>query len=96
MNGHIGLPGYPGVTDLGHLPGWNMKWAGGMPEGGVGMLFGLLNRLIERLEGLDNERGATIVEYALLVALIAVALIFSLDGLREAIASTFSDIVAEL
>lgn len=60
------------------------------------MLLGLLDRFMERLKDLDNERGATIVEYALLVALIAVALIASLDGLRGAIANTFSDIVGRL
>lgn len=56
----------------------------------------LLARFVERIKGLENERGATIVEYALLVALIAVALIASLDGLRGAIANTFSDIVGRL
>ncbi|MFN2526079.1 MAG: Flp family type IVb pilin [Actinomycetota bacterium] len=60
------------------------------------MLHGLLNRFLERVNGLENERGATIVEYALLVALIAVALIASLDGLRGAIAGTFQDIVNKL
>lgn len=60
------------------------------------MLLELLTRFVERIKGLENERGATIVEYALLVALIAVALIISLEGLRGAIASTFQDIVNKL
>jgi pilus assembly protein Flp/PilA len=39
-----------------------------------------------------NERGAAAVEYALLVSLIAVAIIFAVTGLGKQIASTFTSV----
>lgn len=45
---------------------------------------------------MKDERGATMVEYALMVALIAVALIGAVQGLEGGIDTTFGNAVASL
>ena len=45
---------------------------------------------------LREEDGATTTEYGLLVALIAVGLVFALTGLRTAIIGAFNKAAAEL
>lgn len=41
-----------------------------------------------------DEEGATVIEYALIASLIAVALIASMTGLRDGIAGVFTKIVS--
>ncbi|MDD3528997.1 MAG: Flp family type IVb pilin [Gallionellaceae bacterium] len=43
-----------------------------------------------------DEEGATAVEYALIVALIAVAIILSLQGVRDALIDVFEKIATTL
>lgn len=43
-----------------------------------------------------DEEGATAVEYALIVALIAVAIILSLQGVRDALIDIFDKIATTL
>lgn len=43
-----------------------------------------------------DEEGATMIEYGLMVALIAVALIAAVQGLSGGIGATFGDAAAEL
>ncbi|HJV34628.1 Flp family type IVb pilin [Geomonas sp.] len=45
---------------------------------------------------LDNEKGATMVEYALLAALIAAALVGGITALSGGIGTTFSTVTAAL
>lgn len=45
---------------------------------------------------IKDESGATAIEYALIAALIAVALIASLDGVQAALANIFARIAAAL
>ncbi|HHY11419.1 MAG TPA: Flp family type IVb pilin [Firmicutes bacterium] len=51
-------------------------------------------RFFERLY--KEEEGQGLVEYALIIALIAVALIVAIKPLREAIAAVFNDISTKL
>lgn len=44
----------------------------------------------------DDERGASLVEYALLVALIAIVCIAAVTALGEATSEVFSDITSQL
>ena len=46
--------------------------------------------------GIKSQKGVTIIEYALLGALIAVALISSIGDLKTAVDSTFDDIALKL
>jgi len=43
-----------------------------------------------------DESGATAIEYGLIAALIAVALVVALQGLKNSIANTFGDIGTQL
>jgi len=45
---------------------------------------------------LKDEKGATMVEYALMVALIAVALIGAVTGVKNGLSGEFDKIVAAL
>jgi pilus assembly protein Flp/PilA len=63
--------------------------ASGIP-GEVYQVFKLLKRLV------SGEEGQGLVEYALIIALIAVILIASLQGVRTAIVNVFTSIVAGL
>lgn len=45
---------------------------------------------------IKDESGATAIEYALIAALIAVALVASLQGVRDALIATFESITAAL
>lgn len=53
-----------------------------------GILDSTMDRVIGRLQGRDD--GAGLVEYALLVALIAIALIVALVFLRQGLGNSFS------
>jgi pilus assembly protein Flp/PilA len=60
------------------------------------MLLGLYSTLMSRLAGSANERGASAVEYGLLVALIAVVIIGAvtlLGGNLEDIFDTIADAI---
>jgi pilus assembly protein Flp/PilA len=46
--------------------------------------------------GLRREEGQTLVEYALIIALVSVALVASLQALRSGIAGVFTKIVNAL
>lgn len=46
--------------------------------------------------GRDNERGATVVEYALLVALIAIVVIGGITAFGGSLTSFFSDLGSNL
>ncbi|NIR35576.1 MAG: Flp family type IVb pilin [Actinobacteria bacterium] len=57
--------------------------------------------VLERVRALfirsrDDERGASLVEYALLVALIAIVCIAAVTALGEATSEVFSDITSQL
>lgn len=57
--------------------------------------------ILERVRALfirsrDDERGASLVEYALLVALIAIVCIAAVTALGEATSEVFSDITSQL
>lgn len=45
---------------------------------------------------IKNKKGQGLVEYALIIALIAVALVGALGALQGGISGTFSNIVTEL
>jgi Flp pilus assembly pilin Flp len=47
-------------------------------------------KVIEPVVKQENEKGATMVEYALLVALIAVALISAVVSLKTQVSTSFS------
>jgi pilus assembly protein Flp/PilA len=54
-------------------------------------------KLRSRLESaLDNEKGATMVEYALLAALIAAFLVGGITAMRDGINTTFGTVTAAL
>ncbi len=52
-----------------------------------------LARFLARFEG---EKGQALAEYGLIIALVAVALIFALGALALAITGTFDAIIAEM
>lgn len=56
------------------------------------MLFGLYTRL----QNLRNERGASAVEYGLLVALIAVVIILAVETLGVNLMEIFTEIGTEI
>jgi pilus assembly protein Flp/PilA len=65
-------------------------------EGGERMLLGLYSTLKNRIASTANERGASAVEYGLLVALIAVVIIGAvtlLGGNLESIFDTIADAI---
>jgi pilus assembly protein Flp/PilA len=54
-------------------------------------------KLRSRIEStLDNEKGATMVEYALLAALIAAALVGAITALSGGISGTFAKVTGAL
>jgi pilus assembly protein Flp/PilA len=64
-------------------------------EGGVAMLrlyTGLVAWWAERKERLDEDSGATAVEYALMVALIAVVVILAVTFLGQSASEKFSEV----
>lgn len=50
------------------------------------------NVVVESLENRENERGASLVEYALLVALIAIVAIVAVQTLGRSVSGKFSAI----
>jgi len=44
----------------------------------------------------DDERGQGLVEYGLIIALIAILLVASLTGVKDALVSTFTTITGSL
>lgn len=54
----------------------------------------IMQKFIRRF--IQDESGATAIEYALIAALIAVGLVASLDGVRTALVATFTSIVNAL
>lgn len=59
-------------------------------------LFNLASLVKERLGAVQNERGATAVEYGLLVALIAGVIIAIVTTLGTQIAAAFQTVVDQL
>ena len=68
------------------------SWA----KGGAQMLHGLSRWVFVQLSALRNERGATAVEYGLMVALIAAVIVAIVATLGEQIAAAFQTVVDEL
>jgi pilus assembly protein Flp/PilA len=58
------------------------------------MLLHLMTLLNVYTASLRREEGQGMVEYALIIALVGVALLLALGGLRTGIEGVFSDIVA--
>lgn len=56
----------------------------------------MLQQLMAYVEARKAEEGQGLVEYALIIALVAVLLVAALGGLRGGIEGVFSDIVAVL
>lgn len=52
--------------------------------------------LEKAVESLRGEKGATAVEYALIIGLIAVGIIAAVTGLRDKLIATFNAVVAAL
>lgn len=44
----------------------------------------------------NDEEGATAVEYGIMVALIAVGIIVSVEGLRDALKATFGEVAEKM
>jgi Flp pilus assembly pilin Flp len=54
-----------------------------------------LNEIIARLTSwTEREEGQTLVEYALIIALVSIALVASLTALAGGITGVFNDIIA--
>lgn len=60
------------------------------------MRFLIAFHLSARARLTDREEGASMVEYGLLVALIAVVVMIALTPLGEAVADLFTDVTGEL
>ena len=68
------------------------SWA----KGGVQMLHGLSRWVVAQMNQSRNERGATAVEYGLLVALIAAIIVFVVATLGTEIDAAFQTVVDNL
>lgn len=64
-------------------------------DGATAFLFTILYGIRDRFEG-RRDRGATAVEYGLLVGLIAVAIIVVVATLGDQLANLFQDVSDEL
>ncbi len=53
------------------------------------------NSNFEQVENEKNEKGASLVEYTLLVALIAIAAIVAVRTLGDAVSESFSEVASE-
>jgi pilus assembly protein Flp/PilA len=60
------------------------------------MLLGLYTRTQNRLHELRNERGASAVEYGLLVALIAVVIMAALQTLGVNLLGKFNEVATKI
>ena len=60
------------------------------------MLIGIYSSIVSRFSSLREERGQTMVEYALVIALLVVviAAVFTASGLDTKVSSTLSKLVA--
>ena len=56
----------------------------------------VMSELAARWESFKDERGASMVEYALLVVLIAIIAIVAISFAGDQVSSTFSEIANEL
>ena len=68
------------------------SWA----KGGVQMFHGLSRWVVSQMHALSNERGATAVEYGLMVALIAAIIVAVVALLGEQIQAAFQTVVDAL
>jgi pilus assembly protein Flp/PilA len=74
---------------------WKRPGDGSSEEGGAQMLqlyTGLVTWWADLKERVSEDRGATAVEYALMVALIAVVIILAVTFLGESASETFSEV----
>jgi pilus assembly protein Flp/PilA len=60
------------------------------------LLITIQSFITARLQGSDNERGATMVEYGLMVALIAVVVAVAAGALGTGIAGLFDEVTGDL
>ena len=60
------------------------------------MLLGTITWLQSRLSELRNEDGATAIEYGLMAALIAAAIVFAVTALGEELIAVFEFITDEI
>ena len=58
------------------------------------LVLNLINRLVARKEAREEE-GQTLVEYALIIALVSIALVAALSLLATSIGNVFSNIEAK-
>lgn len=70
--------------------------ASSSPKGGVQMLHGLSRWVVTQMNELRNERGATAVEYGLMVALIAAIIVGVVAALGTEINAAFQTVVNAL
>jgi Flp pilus assembly pilin Flp len=52
--------------------------------------------LVERIRGYGDEKGVTTVEYAIMLALVALAVAASTPGLSQAVVDVFAATTAEM
>ena len=62
----------------------------------VGSVLAVLGLVHDRLEGQEKDRGATAVEYGLLVGLIAVVIIVGVSALGGRLQTIFADLAKTL
>lgn len=65
-------------------------------KGGVQMFHGLSRWVVSQMRSLRNERGATAVEYGLMVALIAAVIVAIVATLGQQIQAAFTTVVNAL
>jgi pilus assembly protein Flp/PilA len=75
-----------------HSDDSSASWA----KGGVQMFHGLSRWVVSQMHSLSNERGATAVEYGLMVALIAAVIVAVVALLGEQIQAAFQTVVDAL
>jgi pilus assembly protein Flp/PilA len=64
-----------------------------MGLGGEAVVLSSIHLLVERLSALRNQRGASGVEYGLLVALIAAAIVGLIGTLGDEIVEAFNTVI---
>lgn len=84
------IPRKPGANNNQSIaPAFRLGWLG---KGGARMLLGLSIWLQNRMSKLRDEDGATAVEYGLMAALIAAAIIVFVQALGTNVAAVFDSI----